>query len=62
MGACNICRRVHNANQPCPTRMTNALMMRPQGLEQLEEVDRAWLRDYPVDVYDIVEEELANRM
>ena len=59
---CNVCRRNHEENQPCPQRVANAYLMLPQALEKLTEVDKTWMATNIVSVLDILEEELADRM
>lgn len=59
---CRICNRHHGSEMPCPRRIANALMMRPYALEELTSVDQEWLSKNKIDVRDILEAELADRM
>lgn len=59
---CEVCSRFHESDKPCSQRIANAHMMRPQALEQLTDADKEWMTDNPIDVSDILEEELAERM
>ena len=62
MKECKVCSRLHEEDAPCPTRLANAYMMRPQALEKLTKADKKWMASNPIDVLDILEEELANQM
>lgn len=61
---CDICKRLHRVNDPCPMRIARAVVTKgTQELEVLTEADRKWLSTNKfVDVLDIMEENIANRM
>lgn len=64
MEFCRVCSRIHNENMPCPTRVANAILMRPQAIEQLTEADRMWMNGnlVRVNVQRLLEGELATMM
>lgn len=62
VGYCRLCGRQHDKEQPCPVRIANALMMRPQGLANCTGADRDWIAQHPFSMVDLVEGQVASML
>lgn len=60
MGACMVCGRSHTDSQPCPRRVASFYV--GDARIPLTDADKAWMKDHGIDILEIVEEELADRM
>ena len=58
---CKTCGRLHEESQPCPRRIA-AFYVGATSREELTDADNEWVKDNGIDILEIVEEELANRM
>lgn len=57
---CKVCCRNHNQDQPCPRRVASSYVGDAQM--PLTDADKAWMKDHSIDILEMVEEELADRM
>uniref|UniRef100_A0A6M3K657 Uncharacterized protein n=1 Tax=viral metagenome TaxID=1070528 RepID=A0A6M3K657_9ZZZZ len=59
---CNTCKRNHSEYQPCPKRITRALLGRPGAINRLSPADLMWISKSTFNVAETVEELLADQM
>ena len=64
-GICPVCCRRHSSDQPCPTRIANALTMPQYAFKEgyLTYADTKWIKDNPkFSVVDCVEGTVASML
>jgi len=57
---CRICNRNHGPEMPCSRRIASFYVGDVQI--PLTDADNAWMKDHGIDILEIVEEELADRL
>ncbi len=62
-GYCPICSRLHGEKDPCPQRIARAyLIVASHAFEELTEADNDWMIANPLNIVELLEEHLADRM
>lgn len=57
---CPICHRQHIPAQPCPRRIASFYV--GDAKIPLTDADNAWMKDHGLDILEIVEDEIADRL